>query len=1493
MDAKSPVFVARSFDMPAVASRRRERCRRLQIDALEQRCLLASDILLGGIDAPPISPTNHATISVIDLVDSQVSPIEPASQLKFGAVDPHEGVTGIAVLPDGTTITSISPPMNQNGMGPHADQSEIQIRRALPGHSGATNRFSVTLEGQALGIADLTSDPTTGRLFGITSPESISHADGFLVEIDPRTGQATLIGDTELRNTADLRGSELRGRLSIALDTQGRLWATRQENGLSPLELHQINPDTGRVIASIEVQDAEPFGLTTGLTADLDSQRLIGSESILGRLFTIDLQSGVRTLLATQAPVRGISGDIAVHPRMDSDRVTQLYHADFESNDADDQLTIDNSGGDAPGLWHRSLGRRSDGQLNHSPNHAFYYGAFEESDGDGHYLTGVHHRGVITTPEVVIPNDGTSVLSFSYLLDTRPELTRDFVSVSIDNRIQEATVLQRSDGSLPETIGDWLTATVDLSEFAGQSITVSFTFDTGDPVRVDPEGWYVDDIVIVHLADPQPLEADLGVTKSANVDSFTPGEEIEYAIVATNQASTLNAVSGVTIVDTLPDDLAFISASDAGVYDAATHTVTWSDIELPVQQPRTFQVRGQTVVSDAEPHSCDEVLLNRVDIMADESVIETNPADNFAVTETPIACVDLLVDKTGPSTAFPTETITYVIEVTNKATAGDDATNIVVTDDLPDGVTFIDASPACFFVDDPVDVGRVVWVIDELQPGQMEQFEVTVQVDEPAIEVAAMLTNVATALADQPDEDIADNRDELETNRPSRDTDVSIVKSAEPSAVVAGVPFTYRIVVTNNTDEVNPLSRRTATNVSVVDELPDEVDVISISDGGQESDGRVVWPDFDLPLGQSRTFSLVVTIPESDDCQSGMLTNRATANADEADPNEGNNEIILNTNFTCALPDEIDLSISKSVDNANPTPGGLVTYEITITNPSMADATDVRIVDVLPAGIVFDSSSIAPTLIENQVVTWAELTVPALSTLTLRLAAAVMEDAGGTVLTNAAEVTSDHPDPDTDNNRDVVTVTPNQTVQFITPVSVFREPGGEFGPSQFPGNPQLAYSPYVRPADQLTSLVDEVIGNEAFEPLVTRANDYRSAISAFQQFRVTAPDQEDLVIDAINKSFQGSNGLTSDEIAAFVTIYEVDGDDELGRPIIGSEVRPSTFPLAIAAGQTRRFTVMYDPAIRDETGAVTSQRPDWFESPDASAPKAQAHTFANQDQLMIQTRVVDGLGQEAMRTSHIRLVGGSTFDSDITYDAQVDELDVNRLQTIFAGTADVIRQSDPNFDRTSDINARCPNGADQQLGTCVWDINDPLPEREIGLGDVGPINVELQTVFGDGGLFTEGRSRSWMLDLDSRTGSASTGLDRIVGPINAGLSVPVVDDDAHVAVDPASQIQSWRIRVADPSDGELTFEGFTTNLGDEIPADSGTEITLSLNPVAGLPLMFAEDWFDAVKLVRFTPTTEPSGLSRMVTIEMWTPSGESIHTEENPLVLQVIVVSSN
>lgn len=180
-----------------------------------------------------------------------------------------------------------------------------------------------------------------------------------------------------------------------------------------------------------------------------------------------------------------------------------VFEDDFE--DGQGGFVADNSGGTLTGLWHYSVGRRHDGLPQHSEDHSFYYGAFETATGGGHYVLGADHRGVLSSPPIDLPDCELIELTFDYLLDTRATLDRDYIDVSVDDGDTTTSILSRQEGTLPQTNHLWEEAYSDaLSAYGGRTIRLHFTFDTGDPPRVDPEGWYVDDIRIVATCAPVP-----------------------------------------------------------------------------------------------------------------------------------------------------------------------------------------------------------------------------------------------------------------------------------------------------------------------------------------------------------------------------------------------------------------------------------------------------------------------------------------------------------------------------------------------------------------------------------------------------------------------------------------------------------------------------------------------------------------------------------------------------------------------------------------------------------------------------------------------------------------------------------------------------------------------------------------------------------------------------------------------------------------------------
>jgi uncharacterized repeat protein (TIGR01451 family) len=84
------------------------------------------------------------------------------------------------------------------------------------------------------------------------------------------------------------------------------------------------------------------------------------------------------------------------------------------------------------------------------------------------------------------------------------------------------------------------------------------------------------------------VDADIGVTKAVDTDQATAGSNLTYTITVQNTGST--TVNGVTLSDTLPGNLEFVSL---------TKPATWSCMTPQVGQGGTISCTNQSLAANA------------------------------------------------------------------------------------------------------------------------------------------------------------------------------------------------------------------------------------------------------------------------------------------------------------------------------------------------------------------------------------------------------------------------------------------------------------------------------------------------------------------------------------------------------------------------------------------------------------------------------------------------------------------------------------------------------------------------------------------------------------------------------------------------------------------------------------------------------------------------------------------------------------------------------
>jgi large repetitive protein len=485
--------------------------------------------------------------------------------------------------------------------------------------------------------------------------------------------------------------------------------------------------------------------------------------------------------------------------------------------------------------------------------------------------------------------------------------------------------------------------------------------------------------------------ADLAAEKTGPA-SAVPGDTITYTVTARNLGPS-NA-AGVVVRDTLPGGTEFVAATNGGVQDPVTGTVTWTVGDLTVTQGAVsfdLVVAISTGISGAITNIA----------RAGSSTADTIPDNNRATFTTSVSGADVGVTKSAPAGASPGERITYALTVQNSGPST--ATGVVLTDTLPPGVTFVSATGGGSH-----SAGVVTWDVGTLTVGAGAQaLEVTVDVNATT---SGPVVNIAAARATSTDFNETNNRVTATTQVTS--ADLSVTKAA--GAAVPGTQLTYRLSIAN----AGPTA---ASVVVVTDTLPAGVTFVSASDGGSfDGSSRVVtWtipnlsPTGGSPLGRE----LIVSIPSG---QTGTLTNVAAVASPTHDPSPDNNRYELST----SLAPSADLQLVKRGDTTA-TAGGTASYGIEATNLGPSNASGVVVTDEIPAGMSYQSATPAPPSVVGQTVTW-----PTLATLANGASQeyALTVSIGGSTLgerTNTSGVTSSTPDPDSANNSATHTTTVN------------------------------------------------------------------------------------------------------------------------------------------------------------------------------------------------------------------------------------------------------------------------------------------------------------------------------------------------------------------------------------------------------------------------------------------------------------------------------------
>ncbi len=401
----------------------------------------------------------------------------------------------------------------------------------------------------------------------------------------------------------------------------------------------------------------------------------------------------------------------------------------------------------------------------------------------------------------------------------------------------------------------------------------------------------------------------IAISKSAPsiVDCAAPATQFSYDIRVSNPSSC--AISNVMVSDPLPSGVSFVSSNPS---TSGGSNLSWN--------VGTIEAGGERMIS--------------VTVSAPEGVYEncaTVTAGDLtdracATTEVP-GCAQIVLEKTCTPEVTVCEMIEHRLVVRNVGQSP--ATNVTVTDDLPDGLVAENGSRSLRFS------------AGTLAPGEAKQASFRVKAER-----TGRYTNRATASGD------GGLSASAECSTVVTQPVLAVTKTGSDIRYI-GRDAEYTITVRNAGDAP-------ARDTVLTDTIPAETQFRSASDNGSFSNGLVTWSLGTLEPGASRTVTVMVNARSA-----GTARNTAKARAVCAD---------AEASYAMEIKG-IPAILLEVIDIEDPIEAGSdTTYVITVTNQGSAVGTNIRIVATVQAEATYkDAAGPVAASVSGRTVTFAPL----------------------------------------------------------------------------------------------------------------------------------------------------------------------------------------------------------------------------------------------------------------------------------------------------------------------------------------------------------------------------------------------------------------------------------------------------------------------------------------------------------------------------------------
>ncbi|RIV44933.1 gliding motility-associated C-terminal domain-containing protein [Flagellimonas pelagia] len=544
--------------------------------------------------------------------------------------------------------------------------------------------------------------------------------------------------------------------------------------------------------------------------------------------------------------------------------------------------------------------------------------------------------------------------------------------------------------------------------------------------------WTVSDATCDTNSDTAAISI-LGVDLQIEALASDASPEIGDVVTFTINLSNLGDVdaTGVSVENLVPIGFGSVTAIDnGGSYSTITDKVSWIGLSVPlgtntVSLSFNATVLTPTGTSGEFTHVAEVTAADKFDLDSTPNNDDGDQSedDEATVTAAPLQA-DLSLTKSVVGNIlnpFVGDQISFEISVTNSGP--DDATNVVVVDQLLSGFSFDSYTATA----GTYNATNGYWQVGTLNNGATETLVINVTVNP-----TGNYTNTSQVIASDaydpdstPANGVSSEDDQGDvTVAPEEVIDLSLTKQIDKSPPLVSDNVRFTLTVTND-------GPSDATSVEVTDLLPSGYTYVSDNSGGSYDELTGIWVVGTVANGASQSLSILANVNASGNyINVAEITGHDQTDVDSTPNNnvpgeDDQDEVIV-------VPNPIvDISVTKTVDEFIPEVGAEIVFTVTVTNDGPSDATNVVVTDALASGYQFVNAVASNGAYNASNGSWTVGSLPNGTSETLDVTVEVLPTG---IYSNTAEltnVTEDDVDSTPGNNSET-----EDDQQTITPIVV-------------------------------------------------------------------------------------------------------------------------------------------------------------------------------------------------------------------------------------------------------------------------------------------------------------------------------------------------------------------------------------------------------------------------------------------------------------------------